>query len=130
LEIQCNPEKDSYVNVPYAQRLERQQFDKGIEALRKKYHFITFDPSQTVLDETENMLRIERGRPLYLDDNHLNDFGSMYFRKAFLPFIQNILADRQKNSQRHTSNIVARSSISVKNPDLAVGISRRQSATR
>jgi len=102
LESLRNPQDSLYVTIPYAQKFERQQFARGIENLQKKYHFITLDPTQTMLDKTGSMLIIEHSHPIYLDDNHLTDYGSIRFRKVFLPLIQDIIAAQQTAAPENT----------------------------
>jgi len=95
LEVQRDGLKNAYITIPHSQKLERQQFAEGIKKLQIRYNFITLDPSQTMLDPAGNMLLIEHANPIYYDNNHLTDYGSIRFREVFMPLIKNILAKQQ-----------------------------------
>jgi len=105
LEARHSSEKNIYMTIPVTERLKQQQFAKGIELLQKKYHFITLDPTQTMLDKAGNMLIIDQSHPIYRDDNHLTDYGSIHFREVFLPLIQDILAKQQTAAPENTQPV-------------------------
>jgi len=91
MEIRNNPEKYYYSTISFEQGMKEHKFSKTIENLRKKYNFKIIDPRPEFFDEQGRVLIIKDSKLIYSDDNHLTDFGSLNFRKVFLPLMQDIL---------------------------------------
>jgi len=101
-----NPKEDVNIRVGISSenKLTQEIIIEEVERLKQKYPFKVIDSGAKISDVVGNALIVERASPIYLDNHHLTDYGSLRFREIFLPLIHDILAEQQGKGFHKTSH--------------------------